>query len=124
MFFRRFFLNKKTDHIDLFQPFEIINISYHHQKLEFYYLVKNITIHDYLHDHFDDKNYLNIKHVNQKCLNNNLYNNSIDPIEIIEPFVTLKSSHHYQKTTPLNIGEKNNNHIDLIDKFSPKTIKS
>ena len=53
-----------------------------------------------------------------------MYNNSIDPIEIFEPFVTLKSSHHYQKTTPLNIGEKNNNHIDLIDKFSPKTIKS
>ena len=90
----------------------------------FQYFVINNTDHDDLHDHFDDKNYLNIKHVNQKFLNNNLYNYSLDPIEIFEPFVTLKSSHHYQKTTPLNIVENNNNHIDLFDKFSPEPIKS
>ena len=60
-------------------------------------MVINITDHDDLLDHFDDKNYLNIKHVNQKFLNNNLYNYSIVPIEIIEPFVTLKSSYHHQK---------------------------
>ena len=89
--------NNTIDPIEIIEPFVTLKSSYHHQKLDFQYFVINNTDHDDLHDHFDDKNYLNIKHVNQKFLNNNLYNYSIDTIEIIEPFVTLKSSYHHQK---------------------------
>jgi hypothetical protein len=96
--------NNSIDPIEIIETFETLKSSYTIIKISiFQYLVKNISDHDDLHDHFDEKNYFNIKRVNQKFLNNNFYNNSMNPIEIIEPFVTLKSSYHYQKTSPLKI---------------------
>ena len=78
--------NNSIDPIEIIETFEYLKFNTIIKISIFQYLVKNISDHDDLHDHFDDKNYFNIKHVNQNFLKNNLYNNSIDPIEIIETF--------------------------------------